>query len=88
MYVIGMLVPIIDPVAIQIGPISIHWYGLSYGLGLLLGWMYISSKFIRYYSADRFVGKDVISSLLPWVICGIIIGGRIGYVLVYDLQYF
>ena len=88
MYVIGMLVPFIDPVAIQIGPINIHWYGLSYGLGLLLGWIYISSKFICYYSADRFVGKDVISSLLPWIICGIIIGGRIGYVLVYDLRYF
>ena len=44
MYVIAMLVPVIDPVAIQIGPINIHWYGLSYGLGLLLGWIYISSK--------------------------------------------
>ena len=37
MYVIGILVPIIDPVAIQIGPINIHWYGLSYGFGLFIG---------------------------------------------------
>ena len=88
MYVIAMLVPVIDPVAIQIGPINIHWYGLSYGLGLLLGWIYISSKFIRDYAADKFIGREMISNFLPWAIVGIILGGRFGYVLIYDLPYF
>ena len=88
MYVIAMLVPVIDPVAIQIGPINIHWYGLSYGLGLLLGWIYISSKFIRDHAADKFIGREMISNFLPWAIIGIIFGGRFGYVLIYDLPYF
>ena len=88
MYVIAMLVPVIDPVAIQIGPINIHWYGLSYGLGLLLGWIYISSKFIRDCAADKFIGREMISNFLPWAIVGIILGGRFGYVLIYDLPYF
>ena len=88
MYVIAMLVPVIDPVAIQIGPINIHWYGLSYGLGLLLGWIYISSKFIHDYAADKFIGREMISNFLPWAIVGIILGGRFGYVLIYDLSYF
>ena len=82
MYVIAMLVPVIDPVAIQIGPINIHLYGLSYGLGLLLGWIYISSKFIHDYAADKFIGREMISNFLPWAIVGIILGGRFGYVLI------
>ena len=88
MYVIGMLVPLIDPVAIQIGPVNIHWYGLSYGMGLLLGWIYASSRFVRDKSGDKFVGTETISNLLPWIIFGIILGGRIGYILIYDLSYF
>tara|TARA_B100000900_G_scaffold338260_1_gene300366 strand:+ start:1268 stop:2068 length:801 start_codon:yes stop_codon:yes gene_type:complete len=88
MITFGILIPIIDPIAIQIGPIDIYWYGLSYGLGLIFGWIYISSKFIRYVSADRYVGTEAISNFLPWIIFGVILGGRIGYIFIYDPSYF
>ncbi len=87
--------PNIDPVLIHIyGPISIRWYALSYIAGLLLGWAYV----IRLLRKDRlwagppFMGKrpatpEDIGDLFVWVTLGVIIGGRLGYVLLYGVLY-
>jgi phosphatidylglycerol:prolipoprotein diacylglycerol transferase len=86
--------PVIDPVLIQIGPVAIRWYALAYIAGLLLGWYYIGLllKDARLWKRAPFNGKppataDDISDLFVWVTLGVILGGRIGYVLLYGMLY-
>ena len=73
--------PEIDPVAIAIGPLQIHWYGLMYLLAFLGGWLYGN------YRAKKIEpwNNDMVSDLLFYVAMGVILGGRIGYILFYDL---
>lgn len=76
-----MIFPDFDPVALQIGPISIHWYALSYIAGILLAWRYViwlSAK------PPRRVTKSQWDDLLLWITLGIIVGGRLGQVLFWD----
>ena len=86
--------PNIDPVLIQIGPLAIRWYALSYIAGLLLGWWYILRllKNQRLWGSSPFGGKpsataDQIGDLFVWAALGVIVGGRLGYVLFYGLVY-
>lgn len=81
--------PRIDPVLFQIGPIAIRWYALSYIAGLLLAWRYI-----RYVMEDpKIFGngpamtQEQLDDLLFWSAMGVIIGGRLGYVLFYGIPY-
>lgn len=82
--------PEIDPVLIQIGPFAIRWYALSFIAGLILGWRYI----VALAEAPRlWPGKSPVSRLdvddaLLWAALGVILGGRLGYVLVYNPGYF
>ncbi|MHC2021025.1 prolipoprotein diacylglyceryl transferase [Methylobacterium sp. CM6247] len=79
--------PAIDPVAVAIGPITIKWYALSYIAGLVGGWFYAR----RLVAADRLWGVvrrpslNDIDDLIVWVALGVVLGGRIGYVLFYNL---
>jgi phosphatidylglycerol:prolipoprotein diacylglycerol transferase len=82
--------PAFDPVLIAFGPIAIRWYALAYIVGILLGWLYARSL-LR--SPQRWGGKppmDVadFDDFILWVTLGIILGGRIGYVLFYNLPHF
>ena len=83
----GIPFPDIDPVLIHIGPLAIRWYALAYIAGLTLGWRYI----VRLVSTSRLwkgpppVNALQIDDALLWAAFGVILGGRIGYVLVYDL---
>ena len=87
--------PNIDPVLIHIyGPISIRWYALSYIAGLLLGWAYVVRllRTPKLWALSPFMGKppataDDIGDLFVWVTLGVIIGGRLGYVLLYGMLY-
>ena len=79
--------PAIDPVALSLGPIEIKWYALSYIAGLIGGWYYAR----RLVAADGLWGvvrrpslADV-DDLVVWVALGVVLGGRIGYVLFYNL---
>lgn len=83
MYVIPF--PTIDPVLIEIGPLAIRWYALAYVAGLVLGWRYAMRLGRR---ADTPVEADHADAFLGWATLGVILGGRLGYVLFYGLSYF
>ena len=87
--------PAFDPVLIHIGPLAIRWYALSYILGILLGWAY-ARALIR---SGRLWGGNASKNSAPmtvvdfddfvlWVTLGVILGGRAGYVLFYNLPHF
>jgi len=82
--------PSIDPVLVSIGPFVIRWYALAYIVGILLGWFY-ARAIIR---AESLWGGPAPMTLVDfddfvlWVTLGIILGGRIGYVLFYNPAHF
>ena len=73
--------PDIDPIAFQIGPLAIRWYALAYVVGIVLGWRLAMRIARRKGSPVRPVEVD---DLVVWVTLGIILGGRIGYILFYN----
>jgi phosphatidylglycerol:prolipoprotein diacylglycerol transferase len=79
--------PLIDPVAISIGPFAIRWYALAYVAGLLGGWFYAKRLAARteYWSPLRQPKPVDIDDLIVWVALGVVLGGRLGYVLFYNL---
>ncbi|MBL8301271.1 MAG: prolipoprotein diacylglyceryl transferase [Ideonella sp.] len=80
--------PQFDPIAIQIGPVAIHWYGLTYlvAFGLFL-WLASLRVRQRTYAAAGWKRSDV-EDLLFFGVLGVVIGGRIGYVLFYKPGYY
>ena len=77
--------PVIDPIILQLGPLSIRWYSLAYIFGLLFAWRYI--LFLAARSPDVASQKDV-DDFLVWATLGVVLGGRIGYALFYNLDYY
>ncbi len=76
----------IDPVAFHIGPLAVRWYGLLYGAGLG-----VSLMILHFLNRRRpvFKNSDQILDLAFWVfLLGVIMGGRLGYVLFYNLPYY
>jgi len=73
--------PDINPVAISLGPFAIHWYGLMYLLAFVTAWLLGRRRIQR---LDPSWGKEQISELVFYAALGVIIGGRVGYVLFYD----
>ena len=82
--------PAFDPVLVHLGPFAIRWYALAYIFGILLGWLY-ARTLIR---SEKLWGGKAPMSLIDfddfvlWVTLGIILGGRAGYVLFYNFEYF
>lgn len=84
--------PHIDPVAIQIGPLAVHWYGLMYLVAFTL-FMALARLRLRQVPFDRVVDgaqwtKQDIDDILFFGVLGAILGGRLGYVLFYKLSYY
>ena len=82
--------PAFDPVLVHLGPLAIRWYALAYIFGILLGWLY-ARAIIR--NDALWGGKAPMTvaefdDFILWVTLGIILGGRIGYVLFYNLPHF
>ncbi len=75
-----MAFPVIDPIAIEIGPIAIRWYALAYIAGLLGGWFYLRWLVRRPPHAMSIAQVD---DFLVWATLGVVFGGRLGYVLFY-----
>lgn len=80
--------PNFDPIAITAGPIAIRWYALSYVAGILGAWHYIRFMVRHSGSVDPVITDQQMEGLVFWTTLGIIIGGRLGYVLFYKPIYF
>ena len=72
-----------DPVAFEIFSLEIRWYSLAYIFGILFGWFYCKKKLIK----DPKI-LNLFDDLIAYLIIGIIIGGRLGYVLFYNIEYY
>jgi phosphatidylglycerol:prolipoprotein diacylglycerol transferase len=83
--------PNIDPVLVSVGPLVVRWYALAYIFGILIGWAYARRMIgtARLWAAGKppLTATDY-DDFIVWVTLGIILGGRIGYVLFYNLPYF
>jgi phosphatidylglycerol:prolipoprotein diacylglycerol transferase len=77
--------PAIDPVAIAVGPFVVRWYALAYIAGLLMGWRYCLILADR---PPRLVERREIDDFLVWATLGVVLGGRVGYVLFYQPGYY
>jgi phosphatidylglycerol:prolipoprotein diacylglycerol transferase len=78
--------PAIDPVAIQLGPFAIRWYALAYVVGLLGGWWYARrlAAQARLWTGLRAPTNLELDDAIVWVALGVVLGGRVGYVLFYN----
>ena len=78
--------PEIDPIAFSVGPVDVHWYGIAYVIGIMLGWFY-ARRLIetpRLWVGEAPVTRVQLDDFLVWAAVGIILGGRLGYILFYD----
>jgi phosphatidylglycerol:prolipoprotein diacylglycerol transferase len=82
--------PVFDPIAVQIGPIAIRWYALAYIVGIIAGWIYARAlvKNERLWAGEVPITLVQLDDFILWVTIGIIVGGRTGYVLFYNLAFF
>lgn len=86
--------PEIDPIALQLGPLAIRWYALAYVAGILLGWWVVIGLNKRPIMPGMVPGgapslpQAAIDDMVTWAVLGIILGGRLGYVLFYNLPYY
>lgn len=83
--------PEIDPVALQLGPLAIRWYSLAYLAGIALGWAYVvrtlQNPAVWRGTACAVTPADI-GDFVLWATLGIILGGRLGYVLFYNFSFF
>lgn len=81
----GLPFPNINPIAIEIGPLVIRWYALAYIAGILLGWRYC----LRLARRDTLrPSPQDFDDFVVWAVLGIVLGGRIGYVVFYNAAYY
>lgn len=80
-----MLLPDIDPVALQIGPLAIRWYALAYIAGLLIGWFYARKLAgnATLWGGLRRPTAEELDDFLVYAALGVVVGGRLGFVLFY-----
>jgi phosphatidylglycerol:prolipoprotein diacylglycerol transferase len=77
--------PVIDPVALQAGPFAVRWYALAYIAALLIGWRYMIVMARRPGAA---INNRQADDFLLWATLGVILGGRLGYILFYKAGYY
>ena len=82
--------PSFNPIAVAIGPFAIRWYALAYIGGIVIGWLYARSllKKERLWGGPAPMSLVQLDDFILWVTLGIILGGRTGYVLFYNLPFF
>jgi phosphatidylglycerol:prolipoprotein diacylglycerol transferase len=85
-----MLLPEFDPVAFSLGPLVIRWYALAYIFGLVAGWAYARrlAASTRLWGGLRQPGPAELDDLLVFAALGVVIGGRLGFVLFYNPGYY
>jgi phosphatidylglycerol:prolipoprotein diacylglycerol transferase len=80
--------PDIDPILIRIGPLAVHWYGVAYIVGILFGWWYgkrLCDDSRLWPGGVAPVKAQDVDDFLVYAALGIVLGGRVGYILFYDL---
>jgi phosphatidylglycerol:prolipoprotein diacylglycerol transferase len=86
-----MIIHNFDPILFDFGFLQIRWYSISYILGILVGWLY-AIKIIKFTTNNNHnfeaVKKSQFDDLIVYLIFGIIIGGRLGYVFFYNFEYY
>ncbi len=82
-----LVFPDISPIALEIGPLVIRWYALAYVVGILLAQRYVSWLDRRYHH-PAMLSERAREDLVLYAVIGIILGGRLGYVLFYNFQYY
>lgn len=82
--------PDIDPIIFSIGPFAVRWYALAYIIGLLGGWWYVRMLCAKpqLWGNNRIPQPQEIDDLILWVALGVVLGGRVGYVLFYNFDYY
>jgi phosphatidylglycerol:prolipoprotein diacylglycerol transferase len=78
--------PSIDPIAFHLGPLGIRWYSLAYIAGILIGWWIFMREQKKHPIPS--LGKKALDDMVMWAVLGIILGGRLGYVLFYRPDYY
>ncbi len=80
-----LVYPMLDPVIFSVGPLSIRWYALAYVAGFVLGWLYT-----QYLARQNPTGPSakLYDDYLTWAVIGVVLGGRIGYILFYQFPYY
>ncbi|OSM05252.1 prolipoprotein diacylglyceryl transferase [Magnetofaba australis] len=77
--------PQFDPIIFEVGPLAVRWYGLMYTLSFLFAWPLLN------YRAKRFMPQltsDHLGDILIYTLMGIVLGGRFGYILFYQFDYY
>ena len=85
-----MIVHNFDPVLIDLGAFQIRWYSIAYIVGIILGWIY-AIKIIKEMARKHnfiMIKKTVFDDLIIYLILGIVLGGRLGYIIFYDFEYY
>ena len=86
-----MIVHNFDPVLIDLGLFQIRWYSIAYILGIVIGWWY-ATKIIKLTTSNKYnfeqIKKSHFNDLIIYLVIGIILGGRLGYVFFYNLDYY
>ncbi len=85
-----MIIHNFDPVLIDLGFFQIRWYSIAYILGILIGWFYGNTiiKNISNKYNFKVITEEIFSDLMIYIILGIILGGRLGYVFFYNFEYY
>ena len=86
-----MIIHNFNPVLVDLGFFEIRWYSIAYILGIIIGWMY-AGKIIKETAKNKYkfesVKKSQFDDLLIYLVIGIILGGRLGYVIFYNFDYY
>ena len=81
--------PMIDPVLLSLGPVQIHWYAIAYIVGIILAWSYtkrMAAKTCLWPDGNSPMNAAALDDFVLWATVGIILGGRLGYVLFYNFD--
>lgn len=80
--------PKIDPIALSVGPLQFRWYGIMYLFGFLSGWGLGRWRAIRSEAEGGPWTRGMVDDMVTYIIMGVVLGGRVGYVLFYDLPFY
>ena len=82
--------PHIDPVLVSIGPLAVRWYALAYIVGIIAGWIYARAIIAspKLWGGPAPLTVADYDDFIVWITLGIILGGRIGYILFYNFPHF